>query len=64
MNHPYYEYFALFQSYRYDFTSIGKNVIRKTVLFEQLDEENLFNLVLGDINSNGKVDVFAISDNG
>lgn len=64
MNHPYYEFFIPDQEHRYDFVSVGKAVIRKVILFEKLDEENLFNLVLGDITNEGKVDVYAISDNG
>jgi hypothetical protein len=48
-----------------DFISIGKNgPIPKRIAFSRTELENVYNLAFGDIDENGEIDDYKISDNG
>jgi hypothetical protein len=64
MNQPFYEFTILDEALRYDFLSEGKNTIRKAIVYYATDMPDTYHLLMGDILESGKVDVYAISDNG
>lgn len=48
-----------------DFISIGKNgAIPKRIAFTATELDNVYNLAFGDINEDGEIDDYTISDNG
>jgi hypothetical protein len=48
-----------------DFISVGnKGAIPKRIMFTQTEHLNVYNLAFGDIDENGEIDDFIISDNG
>lgn len=48
-----------------DFISMGKNgTIPKRIAFTATELENVYNLAFGDINDDGEIDDYSISDNG
>lgn len=58
MNQPSYPFATDKQSFRFEFVSTGKTLIRKAVIFEPLDGDNIFNLAMGGVNEEGDLDVF------
>nr|WP_221390909.1 hypothetical protein [Dyadobacter sp. NIV53] len=52
------------EAHRFDFVSVGDKHINKTVVFQQIDKTQFYNLVLADVDSDGELDVFAVSNNG
>jgi len=48
-----------------DFVSVGKNgAIPKRISFTSTELKNVYNLAFGDIDENGEIDDYRISDNG
>jgi hypothetical protein len=49
----------------FDFTSIGRNgAIAKRIAFTGTEWDKVYNLAFGDIDVNGEMDFYSISDNG
>jgi len=49
----------------FDFGSIGsKGIILKRVLFTETELKNVYNLTFGDVDENGEIDDYAVSNNG
>lgn len=64
MNQPFYPFTILNEAHRFDFVSVGKEIIQKTVVFDQIDQTLLYNLMLADITDTGEEDVLVVSNNG
>ncbi len=64
MNQPFYDFTILAPATRFDFYSVGKRVIHKTIIYQKTDIPNVYNLLMGDINNLGEIDVFNESRNG
>lgn len=48
-----------------EFISVGKNIpVKKRIEFDQTKESNIVNLAFGDVQKDGRIDDYAISDNG
>jgi hypothetical protein len=49
----------------FDFVSTGKNgVIRKRISFIKTESDNVYNLAFGDVDKDGKVNYYSVSNNG
>jgi hypothetical protein len=49
----------------FDFVSIGKNgAIPKRVVFQKTRINNVYHMVFGDVDDNGEIDYYSVSDNG
>jgi len=49
----------------FEFISIGKNgTIPKKITFTSIELDDVYNLAFGDVNENGELDDYKISDNG
>ncbi|MCE6989628.1 DUF6934 family protein [Dyadobacter sp. CY323] len=64
MNHPSYEFSNNEKSVLFTFDSVGSRIIPKGVLFQQTGTPNLFNVIMGDVDSSGNIDVYSESNNG
>lgn len=64
MTHPFYDFTIYNESLRFEFDSVGKQTIRKVILYQKLPIPNIYNLALGDIDENGQANFEVISDNG
>ena len=64
--------YEMYSDYRYtsdysvfDFVSIGKKgAIPKKIIFTSIEFDDVYNLAFGDVNENGELDDYKISDNG
>lgn len=52
------------QALRFDFVSVGKEVISKSVVYTQTDIDGLYLLALVDVYADGSADDMVVSDNG
>jgi hypothetical protein len=49
----------------FDFLSFGKNgIIPKRVAFTKTEGDNIYNLAFGDVDGNGEINDYSVSDNG
>ena len=64
MEHPFYDFQILDNAFRYDFISVGKTVINKTIIYQKTSIDNLFTLSMGDLLEDGKLDFETRSNNG
>lgn len=64
MEHPFYDFKILDNAFRYDFVSIGKTTINKTIIYQKTTIDNLYSLSMGDLLKNGTVDFETRSNNG
>jgi hypothetical protein len=64
MEHPFYDFQILDNAFRYDFVSVGKTIINKTIIYQKASIDNLFALSMGDLLDNGAVDFEIRSNNG
>ncbi|MCF0061197.1 hypothetical protein MUK70_18315 [Dyadobacter chenwenxiniae] len=64
MNEPFYEFRVLDEACRFDFLSIGKRNIPKTVIYYKSDNPAVFSLTLASIKSDGNLDFQTTSNNG
>ncbi|OQP56847.1 hypothetical protein A3860_09695 [Niastella vici] len=66
MKYESYSEFAFTEDFSViDFISIGKNgPIPKRITFTTTELENVYNLAFGDVDLNGEIDDYRISDNG
>lgn len=49
---------------RYEFTSVGRREIQKVIDFTLLDDSDLYNLCLGDLMPDGRIDDLVNTNNG
>jgi hypothetical protein len=64
MEHPFYDFQILDNAFRYDFVSVGKTIINKTIIYQKTSIDNLYALSMGDLLDNGAVDFEIRSNNG
>ncbi|MDZ7898366.1 MAG: hypothetical protein U5N85_10140 [Arcicella sp.] len=64
MEHPFYDFRILDDAFRYDFKSVGKIVINKTIIYQKTSIENFYSLSMGDLLSDGTLDFETRSNNG
>jgi hypothetical protein len=64
MEHPFYDFQILNNASRYDFVSVGKTVINKTIIYQKTSIENLYTLSMGDLLEDRKLDFETRSNNG
>lgn len=64
MTHPFYQFTSSIEALRYEFTSVGQRVIRKVIIYQELPFPNAYNLSIGDIDEQDKIDFEVTSDNG
>ena len=64
MTHPFYDFTVHNETLRFEFDSVGNQVIPKVIVYEKLPFPDTYNLALGDIDEQGKADFETISDNG
>ena len=65
MDSPFYSFEVLEDAYRFTFNSVGQNgVIPKIIIYSKTDLPDYYNLALGDVRTDGTVDVFSKSNNG
>ncbi|MCE7070077.1 hypothetical protein LZG74_07190 [Dyadobacter sp. CY327] len=64
MDKPFYQFTVLNEAKRFDFLSIGKKSIPKTIQFHQTNRSCFFMLVLADLAPDDLLDTQTISNNG
>ncbi|TKK66634.1 hypothetical protein FC093_16490 [Ilyomonas limi] len=64
MNQPFYTFYSSNQALLFDFSSIGKNIISKAVIYTRTDIPDLYTLALVDVYNDGTFDDIVVSDNG
>jgi len=64
MEHPFYDFKILDNAFRYDFVSIGKTTINKTIIYQKTTIDNLYSLSMGDLLDDGTLDFETRSNNG
>lgn len=64
MNQPFYTFHTFNQALRFDFSSIGKSIIYKAVIYTKTDIPDFYTLALIDVYSDGSSDDTSVSDNG
>jgi len=64
MNAAFYETEWYSECLMFWFTSTGKESIIKVILFKLTEEFDVYEIALGDLNSDGSIDLDARSDNG
>lgn len=65
MDSPFYNFEVLEDAYRFTFNSVGRNgVIPKIIIYSKTDLPDYYNLALGDVRTDGTLDVFSKSNNG
>lgn len=64
MNQPFYEFTKTIEALRYEFTSVGKHVIPKVVIFNTTDLSGIYSLTLANLLQDGSLDDITINDNG
>lgn len=64
MTHPFYQFSSSTEAFRFEFVSTGQRIIHKVIVYQQLPLPNTYNLALGDVDEQGKVDYEVTSDNG
>ena len=64
MNEAFYESILNGKRLMFWFTSIGKESIIKVIQFKPTEEPDIYEIALGDLNSDGSIDLDKRSDNG
>lgn len=64
MTHPFYQFTSSIEALRHEFISVGQRVIRKVIIYQELPFPNAYNLAIGDIDEQDKIDFEVTSDNG
>jgi len=64
MNEPFYDFTVLDQAHRFDFLSIGRTEIHKAIFYFTTELPDFYNLVLAEIDTDGELDIYTVSDNG
>lgn len=64
MHYTSYQFYVSNHALRFDFLSIGKTVISKSIIYTRTETPNLYSLALVDIYSDGSADDTSVSDNG
>ena len=64
MNEAFYESILNGKRLMFWFTSIGKDSIIKVIQFKPTEEPDIYEIALGDLNSDGSIDLDKRSDNG
>lgn len=64
MNTAFYESILNGNRLMFWFTSMGKESIIKVILFKPTEEPDIYEIALGDLNSDGSIDLDKRSDNG
>ncbi|MEJ7740543.1 MAG: hypothetical protein WKF97_24260 [Chitinophagaceae bacterium] len=64
MNQPFYNFSILNQALRFDFLSVGKKVVPKSILYTKTEISNLYSLALVDVYNDGSSDDICVSNNG
>lgn len=64
MNEPFYPFTILDEAHRFDFLSIGKTAIQKVVFYFTTEIPGFYNLVLAEIDPDGELNIYSVSNNG
>jgi hypothetical protein len=64
MDKPFYNFTIENEALRFEFLSIGNTIVRKIVLYEYTDVENMYNLTLSDFVSEGLSTIHTVTNNG
>lgn len=64
MNDPFYEFDVLEEAHRFDFLSIGRTAIHKAIVYSATPVTNVYSLMLADVEHDGELNVYSISNNG
>ncbi|TLV03320.1 DUF6934 family protein [Dyadobacter luticola] len=64
MDQAFYAFVILEDAHRFNFVSVGKQLINKTVIFQRIGQTQFYNLALADIKDDGTLDVLTVSNNG
>ena len=64
MTCPFYPFSSSAETLRFEFVSTGQRIIHKVIVYQQLPSTDAYNLALGDVDEQGKVDYDVTSDNG
>lgn len=64
MNEPFYDFTVLDEAHRFDFLSIGRTAIHKAIIYSSTPIPNLYSLMLADVEHNGGLNVYSVSNNG
>lgn len=64
MTHAPYSFNMLNQGLRFDFSSMGKRIISKSIIYRETDIPGMYALALVDNHDDGSSDDTAVSDNG
>jgi hypothetical protein len=64
MDKPFYEFQILEAARRFEFESVGSRRIQKCILFQRTTIPDFFTLAMGDLQTDGVLDVDSVSNNG
>lgn len=64
MNQPFYQFTSSLEAIRFEFDSIGKQIIPKVVIFNTKDLPGIYSLTLANLLPDGSLDDMTVSDNG
>ena len=64
MTHPFYQFTTSTEALRFEFVSVGKQIIPKVVIFNATDLANIYSLTLANLLPDGSLDDMTVSDNG
>ncbi len=64
MHLPYYTYEKEPDHWSFYFKSTGNRILTKKVEFQRLRSADFYNLALGDVDEEGKMDIYSVSNNG
>ena len=64
MDKPFYEFELTEEALRFEFESVGRQIIKKVVVYEATTIPNIYNLAMGDLTPEGYVDDEVVSNNG
>ncbi|MCF2502647.1 hypothetical protein L0663_04610 [Dyadobacter sp. CY107] len=64
MDKPFYQFTVLNEARRFDFVSVGKEEISKTITFSKTEEPDIYTLMLANVRPNGSLDIRTVSNNG
>lgn len=64
MTHPFYDFTIHNEALRFEFDSVGKQVIPKVIVLLSTDLPNIYSLTLANLLPDGSLDDTTVSDNG
>ena len=64
MNQSFYTFYPSANALRFDFASVGRKIVSKTIIYNKTGIENFYSLALFDVRNDGSLDDMSVTNNG